>query len=193
MKQRKKIVMLPSEKPVVGFEDYYTVSNVGKVFSKDRVVKRNGYEYIRKGKELKLSTTNLGYKTVGLTLNGKTITKYVHRLVAESFLSNPHNKPQINHLNGNKTDNSVSNLEWCTHSENMRHACNNGLTTNTFYKHEKGEKNPNSKLTKKQVEEIRNRYIPRKYSVAKLAREYGVSSSCIYHIINETSWSKNTK
>jgi hypothetical protein len=114
--------------------------------------------------------------------------KSVHRLIAEAFIPNPEDKPQVNHKDGNKSNNNLGNLEWCTCSENMKHACENGLTTNTFYKHEKREGNPNSKLTKEQVSEIREKYVPRKYPVSRLAEEYSVSSSCIQHILNGTSW-----
>lgn len=70
-----------------------------------------------------------GYLTVRLYKNGKHYSKYIHRLVAETFLINNQTDLQVNHINGNKTDNRVCNLEWCTASENIRHAMNNGLFT----------------------------------------------------------------
>jgi hypothetical protein len=104
--------------PVKGAEGHYEVSNTGKV--------RSVLGGRRRGVELKqqtyVSTTNRGYKTVSLVKKGKTMTAIVHRLVAQSFISNPLNKPCVNHKDGNKMNNDVTNLEWVTHSENELHA-----------------------------------------------------------------------
>lgn len=68
-----------------------------------------------------------GYTFVQLRKNNKTKCLSVHRLVAMAFINNPKNKPQVNHINGNKKDNNVENLEWCTQGENNAHAYRNGL------------------------------------------------------------------
>lgn len=70
---------------------------------------------------LKPTTNHKGYLYVVLSKDGKTTTKKIHRLVAESFIDNPDNKPQVNHIDGNKQNNDVSNLEWCTNQENQDH------------------------------------------------------------------------
>lgn len=71
-----------------------------------------------------------GYKNVNITINGIHKRMYIHRLVAMLFIPNPENKPQVNHIDGNKWNNNVSNLEWCTRSENIQHAFNTGLFNN---------------------------------------------------------------
>jgi DNA invertase Pin-like site-specific DNA recombinase len=85
----------------------------------------------------------------------------------------------------------MDNLEWCTNSQNHIHASKNGL--NKLYLHRvaySGEENGRALLTKEQVLEIKEKYIPYKYSAKKLAKEYNVSESCITHILNNTSWKK---
>lgn len=71
-----------------------------------------------------------GYLAVGLCINGIAYTKMVHRLVAEAFIPNPDNKPEVNHKDGNKLNNKADNLEWSTYSENLQHAYNTGLRLN---------------------------------------------------------------
>lgn len=106
----------------------YLVSNTGRVKSVDQLVKcKSGATRIHKGKELKQFKNERGYLCVVITKDKNTKIKKVHRLVAETFIDNPQNKPQVNHIDCNKENNDVSNLEWCTNSENMLHAYKNGL------------------------------------------------------------------
>ena len=106
----------------------------------------------------------------------------VHRLVAMLFIPNPENKPQVNHIDGDKTNNCVENLEWVTNSENREHAVENNLIA-------KGDR-LSKKLTSEMAEAIRQEYIPRskdrnQYS---LAAKYGVSHALIMKIINGKCW-----
>lgn len=108
-------------KPIKGFEELYSINEEGVVKS----VGRNGNGF--KEHIMTSSTDSDGYKVVKLRNKNKVITKKIHRMVAEVFLDNPDNKPQINHKDGNKANNHISNLEWVTASENIRHAKDHGL------------------------------------------------------------------
>ena len=109
-------------KAVKGYEGYYEVDMYGRVYSLERTITVNDngrvYEKPIKECELSQSTHSAGYKTVGLTRNGKTENAYVHRLVAEAYIPNPQNLPFINHKDEDKANNFVTNLEWCTEQYN---------------------------------------------------------------------------
>lgn len=114
-------------KPVVRYEGLYEVSNLGNVRAVEKLRRgrsRSGREfvYIRKAGPLKKILKSIGYEQVGLGKRGVMRCELVHRLVAEAFLPNPLNKPQVNHKNGVKHDNRLENLEWATSSENGLHA-----------------------------------------------------------------------
>lgn len=96
-------------KPVVDYETLYEVSSLGKVRS------------LRSGKLLKYSLGTTGYQQVNLRKDSKPRTMLVHRLVAQAFLSNPNSLPQVNHIDENKANNSIENLEWCTSKHNANH------------------------------------------------------------------------
>lgn len=113
---------------ILGYEGYYQVSNLGRVRSLNRVVKtEDNKKYHLTGRVLKQSVRNK-YKSVGLNKNGVSEGKFVHRLVGEAFISNPQNKSQIDHIDGNKFNNNFKNLRWVTSKEN----CNNPLRVQKF-------------------------------------------------------------
>lgn len=101
----------------------YLVSNLGNVKSMSRLIgAKNGKKRLLTERVLKVSIDKLGYCRVGLHDNNKFKLCVVHRLVAKAFIPNPDNKPQINHKDGNPSNNAVDNLEWCTSKENVRHS-----------------------------------------------------------------------
>lgn len=115
-------------KDIEGYEGLYQISNLGRVKSLERIVplkngrKRVQYELIRKPKK-----AYKGYLQVDLWKNHKCSVKRINRLVAIAFIPNPENKPEVNHIDGNKENNRIDNLEWVTGKENMRHAIKTGL------------------------------------------------------------------
>ena len=127
-------------------------------------------------KELKPYLDRDGYKKVTLYINGKSKHYSIHRLVATIYLNNPDNKPEVNHINGNKLDNNVGNLEWVTRSENTQKAYNNKQFIVTG----------KPKLTKEQVLEIKEN--KDNLNREQLARKYNISCSCIQHIKRGRTW-----
>lgn len=115
-------------KDIPGYEGYYQVSNTGLVKSiKRTLVNSLGHLRNHPEKTLKPKIHNCGYHVVELSVNGKKKKYYVHRLVAVAFIENPEFKEQVNHLNGNKTDNTTINLCWATAKENSLHAHEIGI------------------------------------------------------------------
>lgn len=109
--------------PVVGYEGLYIVSDAGNVRRAERVrVSKNGVVWKLPERPCKLFNNGFGYTIVSLHKNSIQKTKTVHRLVALSFIRNEEGKKCVNHKNGVRHDNRVENLEWCTHSENAKHA-----------------------------------------------------------------------
>jgi len=147
-------------KPVKGYEGLYEVSDAGDVFS------------VRTGRMMKSSMTSHGYMRVVIQVDGKQSMKHCHRLVAEAFIPNPDNLPQVNHIDGNRLNNHVSNLEWCTPSENLKHAYRTGLKKR--------------KLTDEDITFIRIHYIPRHpdFGTRGLGRRFGVTQVAISHVIH---------
>ena len=109
-------------RPVRDFEGLYEVSNLGRVRSLDRItISKSGLRRRIKGKIIKAVPNNLGYMHLLLSCDGVSKTKPIHRLVADAFVYNPNNLPEVNHKDENKANNSADNLEWCDRSYNVNY------------------------------------------------------------------------
>lgn len=169
---------------VVGYEGLYEVSSAGDVVA---LPKKTHKRRIKLTKGISWD----GYYQVGLWKNGKSKTTKVHKIVAKTFIDNPFQKPCINHIDGDKLNNSVENLEWCTNSENDKHAFRLGLRKSPLLGvcHQ-GEKHNQAKLTELDVLYIRSHYkvINRRANTEELAKMFGVSHSCIHSIVERRTW-----
>ena len=161
-------------KPIPNFSRY-EASNFGRL--KSLSYRRSGIPRI-----MKPSPNEDGYlltKLVNDDGNFKSIR--AHRVVAIAFIPNPNGKPEINHINGIKTDNRPENLEWVTMQENMNHAVRTGLKA-------KGERIARAILTEVQVLEIKSKHKPYKYTRKMLCKEYGVSDNGIKEVLLRKTW-----
>jgi len=170
-------------KDIPGYEGLYQASDTGKVKSlSKRSWNGNGY-YRTKEKIFKDRVTRKGYLEVVLWNNRKPKSHKVHRLVMATFIGP--SQLQVNHRNGIKSDNRLQNLEYCTGSENVKHAYKTNLASNA------GERHPGHILRKNQVMEIRKKFNPHKYNieeVEKTATTYGVSNKTIINVIKRITW-----
>lgn len=165
-------------KPIRGFEHLYIVRSNGEVW------RRRGF-WCRADRPVALQKGR--YARVSLWRNGDRtpVRPLVHRLVYEHFVGPIPPGMTINHKNGNRRDNRVTNLELATMSEQMRHAYATGLQ-----KRAKGEARKNvAKLTERQVREIRKLYAFRHVTGKYLAARYGVSPACIWSVVRGDRWS----
>lgn len=163
-------------KTIKGYEGLYAVDSNGNVYS----LVTNAS---RRKRILKPYYKN-GYLSVHLYKDGKCKHFYIHRLVAEAFLENKSDYKEVNHIDCNKTNNSVGNLEWCNRARNLKHSYENGLKR-------QGELHGMSKLKNNEVEEIRKQ-LGRK-SQSELANEFKVSQSTISAIKTGRLWKVGDK
>lgn len=166
-----------------GYFGLYQISNFGRVKRLEKCIVRKGFECILPEKILKQKINTNGYLSIGLTNNKKRSTVNVHRLVALSFIPNVYNQPAINHKDGNKHNNLATNLEWCSFSENSRHAKSIGLKKDVF-----GESHGMTKLLNGDVIDIRNKAMSG-MSGADISKLYpSVCYATIRNIINRKTW-----
>lgn len=123
-----------------------------------------------------------GYNIIRLCNNGVTKNFRMARLVAQAFIPNPENKPEVNHIDGNKLNDCVENLEWNTRSENMRHADRTGLRVMP-----RGEDHPNTKLTTKKVKRIRKLY-KQGMMQKRISKLFDTKQDTVSDIVNFKTW-----
>jgi hypothetical protein len=176
-------------RPAAGFEGIYDVSNHGRVRRVGRAA-RNGNGRgggARIGHVLKLRTTPGGYLRAQLWRDGKPCPRLVHTLVATTFIGPCPAGLDVNHIDGVKTNNQPSNLEYVTRSDNNLHAWRTGLCDGPRHL-VTGEDHHNAKLTAEDVREIRRLYQPGSYGTPRLAKQFGVNAKTIHLIISGRTW-----
>jgi len=134
------------------------------------------------GRYLKQSLNLHGYAKVCLIQDTKRVNVYIHRIVAELYVANPKGLGTVNHINGLKSDNDSSNLEWLTHKDNMRHAFDTGLIKN------RGSANKSTKLTEDQVFKIREQFYEQGATCRGLATTHRMSVGAIQNIVTYKTW-----
>lgn len=156
-------------KDIQKFEDKYQISNTGKVRNK------------KTGLLLKPKYNQKGYQYVNLCINHfKSVKWYIHRLVGFHFIPNPEHKPQINHKDGNPSNNNVDNLEWVTNEENQRHAVLNNL-------HFQGEEHKDSKFTNDSIK-LLPQLVKIGFSIKEINQLTGVAIQNLKKIFNGKTW-----
>ena len=189
-------------KDIKGYEGKYAITRDGKVWSYPK--NRNSKKGIWLKPQLVISNSNRTkthkHYSVGLYKNGKRKSLQIHRLIAQAYIPNPENKPDINHKDGNPLNNEVNNLEWCTKSENIQHAINNGLIDNFTDKCKKvrsengkkmgaiNSKKFRSLFSMETANKIRKIYAETKISFTKLAEKFDCSDKTIANIVNNKTY-----
>lgn len=161
-----------------GYEGLYKINKQGDVYIMKKPRKKEGIK--------KVSIDKDEYRQVNLYKQGKPTTYKIHRLVALTFIPNPNNYPVINHIDGNKQNNRVDNLEWCTRSENDLHAFRLGLRKPIpIEKKARGERTRTAKLKEHEVIYIKQH---KDIDTSILMKKFNVSRTAIDHIKENRSW-----
>jgi hypothetical protein len=175
-------------KDIPGFEDLYYINSNGEVFSYDRMRSNNRFF---KGKQLAFKKDKDGYIVMILTdYNGKPLDVKIHQVMMELFgPPRPSRFHHPNHIDLDKSNNHISNLEWLTHQENIKHAIENDRHFTPF-KDFKGENHYKAKVSEDIVREIRKRYKPfsKRNGCSAMAREFKIGISTVHSIITRSSW-----
>lgn len=169
-------------KDVKNYEGLYQVSSLSRIKSLSRTTKGRWGDTNFKERLLKQYSRD-GYLAVKLCFNNVQTNMASHRIIAMTFIPNPENKLEVNHKDGNKLNNSIDNLEWCTHQENIQHSYDTKLNVPKT-----GEKHHRSKLKNKEVLQIRKELRVVGCNQTALAKKYKVSNTLITYIKNNKLW-----
>lgn len=167
--------------------EWRTLVYQGNVYEKFEASTDGHIRNVKTGTVYKEFVNKNGYCQVAVSLGSRKSIKVfkVHKAIAETFIPNLDEKPQVNHKDGNKLNNNVDNLEWMTNAENTQHAFDTGLAKAKF-----GTENPSAKLTEEDVKYIRENYIPysKEYGSRALGRKFGVDHIQILRVINGATY-----
>jgi hypothetical protein len=169
-------------KDIKEFNNEYQISNLGRIRSKEAIIIRsNGIPYKRESKILK-PAVDKGYLKGAVCLNKKLVRYKIHRLVADAFVNGKKDGLEVNHINGNKTDNNAQNLEWVTRSENMIHAVKTGLLPVT-----RGSQRVQAKMDEQtvlKIYDLRSKGLQRKLILSEL----GITINMYKDVIRGRTW-----
>jgi hypothetical protein len=164
----------------------YQINRSGQILSLPKQLVNARGSFITKPKILKTITSYQGYKMINLTMGGKGLHFTIHRLLAITFIPNPDNHPIINHIDGNKGNNDLANLEWCTHKHNSKHAIRIGMNRRA-----NGVNAPKAKLQPSDIPEILKLKSDGLTYVA-IGRKYGIAPGSVRAICTGKSWKEET-
>lgn len=172
-------------KDISELENQYQISDLGNALRKKREVKSSihssGFRIIKKRK-VSFQDNGKGYKQIYVSLNKNKKVLYVHRLVAKYFIDNPENLKEVNHIDGNKSNNKASNLEWNTRQQNQQHAARNGLLRRGVSSHK-------SKLNEDQVKVIKRLFrMNPNFSRKDVSIKLKIADTAITKIIKGRTW-----
>lgn len=171
---------------VPGWDGYYQASNLGRVRSLDRYITyRNGRTHLHEGTVLTPASNGTGYHFIYLQKRQRIVKFYVHRLAMLVFVGECPDGKEVNHKNGDKADNQLSNLEYVTKGQNRKHA----YDVLGAKRPGPGERNNRAKLTGEQVLKIREMYATGKYTQVELGKKFGIGGRAICAIVNRENWS----
>lgn len=160
-------------KAIINNYENYEIYDDGRVYSINRDI------------FLKQVINNCGYVVYCLSKDGKQKWKFAHKLVAEHFINNPNKYSECNHIDGNKLNNSLFNLEWCTRSHNVKHSHDMGFRKNVKYA--KGVLHYNTKINSEIAKEIR--LMKRSgFKIVSIAVRFNISESCVKNVIYRGDW-----
>ena len=175
-------------KDIKGYEGYYQISNYGRVKGLSRIIKRGERGYLKQESIIKQKDNSKGYLRVPLSLDGIQKKYFVHRLVGIHFLDNVENKPHINHIDRNPKNNHYGNLEWVTHSENLKHYWQQPSQKSLYAGKKISEKQKGRKpyqLMKKvnQIDMTTLKVVAEYESMLEAERKTGVHNSSIHRVL----------